>query len=46
MILVEKSKEIDDLEDLGSDGVHNIKMGFKEIGWKGAEWVHQPQDRD
>jgi hypothetical protein len=44
-ILVKKSKETDNLEDLGSHGVDNIKMSFKEIGWEGAQWIHQLQDR-
>jgi hypothetical protein len=36
-ILVEKSKQTDNVEDLGSHGVDNIKMGFTEIGWKVAQ---------
>jgi hypothetical protein len=38
-ILVEKSKETDNLEDLGSHRIDNIKMGFKEIGWEGEQGI-------
>jgi hypothetical protein len=24
----------------------NIKVGFKDIGWEGANWIHLAQDRD
>jgi hypothetical protein len=24
----------------------NIKADLKEIGWKGVDWIHLPQDRD
>jgi hypothetical protein len=23
-----------------------MKMGLREIGWGGVEWIHQAQDRD
>jgi hypothetical protein len=26
--------------------VINIKMGFREIGWGGMDWIHLAQDRD
>jgi hypothetical protein len=26
--------------------VHNIKMGFREIGWDGIDWIDLAQDRD
>jgi len=26
--------------------VGNIKMGLKEIGWEGVEWVHLAEDTD
>jgi hypothetical protein len=24
----------------------NIKMDFREVGWEGADWIDQAQDRD
>jgi hypothetical protein len=24
----------------------NIKMGLKDIGWEGVDWIHLAQDRD
>jgi hypothetical protein len=36
---MEKSNETDNLEDLGSHRVDNIKMCFKEIGWEGAQGI-------
>jgi len=24
----------------------NIRMNFREIGWKGVDWIHLAQDRD
>jgi hypothetical protein len=24
----------------------NIKMGLREIGWDGMDWIHLAQDRD
>jgi hypothetical protein len=24
---------------------YNIKIDLREIGWKGVEWMHLPQDR-
>jgi hypothetical protein len=26
--------------------VHNIKMGLREIGWGGTDWIDLAQDRD
>jgi hypothetical protein len=26
--------------------VDNIKMGLREIGWDGVDWIHVAQDRD
>jgi hypothetical protein len=26
--------------------VDNIKMGFREIGWDGMDWIDLAQDRD
>jgi hypothetical protein len=45
-ILVEKSKGTDNLAELGSHRVENGKMGFKEIGWEGAQCIRQPRDRE
>jgi hypothetical protein len=25
---------------------NNIRMGFREIGWEGVDWMHLAQDRD
>jgi hypothetical protein len=25
---------------------NNIKMGLREIGWEGVDWIHQAQDGD
>jgi hypothetical protein len=25
---------------------NNIKMGLREIGWGGMDWIHLAQDRD
>jgi hypothetical protein len=24
----------------------NIKMDFREVGWRGMDWIDLPQDRD
>jgi hypothetical protein len=25
---------------------NNIRMGLREIGWEGVDWMHLAQDRD
>jgi len=34
------------LEGLDVGGEYNIRMDFREIGWKGMYWIHLAQDRD
>jgi len=34
------------LEDPSIDEEDNIKMGHKEIGWEGVDWVNLAKDRD
>jgi hypothetical protein len=38
--------ERDNLEDLGVDGEHTIKVGLQEVGWGGVDWIDLAQDRD
>jgi hypothetical protein len=42
----ESQKERDHLEDQDVDGVDNIKMDLREIGWDGMDWMDLAQDRD
>jgi hypothetical protein len=42
----ENLKGRDHSEDLGVKWEDNIKIDFREMGWKGVDWVHLAQDRD
>jgi hypothetical protein len=41
---LENLKGRDHSEELGVDG-GNIRLGLKERGWEGVDWIHLAQDR-
>jgi hypothetical protein len=38
--------ERDNLENLGVEGMDNIRMNLQEIGWEGTDCIYLAQDRD
>jgi hypothetical protein len=40
IFLLENLKGRDHFEDLGIRQEDNIRMGLREIGWEGVEWIH------
>jgi hypothetical protein len=40
----ENLKGRDHSEDLGVDGKINIRVGLRDIGWKGVDWMYLGQD--
>jgi hypothetical protein len=45
-ILVGKPEGKRPLGRPGHGWVNNIKMGLREIGWHGMDWINLAQDRD
>jgi hypothetical protein len=45
-ILVEKPEGKRPLRRFRRRWEDNIRMDFREIGWRGMDWIHLAQDRD
>jgi hypothetical protein len=45
-VLVGKPKGKRPLERLMHRWEDGIRVGVREIGWRGVEWIHLAQDRD